>query len=399
MASQAEILKQKAKEAIDVYSDDLYDLNKSIWENPELSFQERYAHDQLTEFLAERGFDVTPHYTLDTAFRAESGEDGGLTIGLISEYDALPEVGHACGHNLIAESGVAAALGLKIALDAVNQKLKVKIVLFGTPAEEGGGGKILMINDGCFKDIDLCMMVHPCPVDVLKPDILARDSVTVTYKGHAAHAAAFPWEGINALDAAVMAYNSVSVLRQQMKPTWRVHVIISEGGVKPNIIPDRAQLKCYIRAQTDDDLEVLKKKVTGCFEAAATATGCKVAIEWKSPIKYSHLDTNNTLAEFYQANAETLGVTFPPKVDFTASTDMGNVSHVVPSIHVMYSIGTTAPNHSHAFTTAAATQLASEKTLIASKAMAMTAIDVLCKQGLIDKVRDDFKKSHVTSNE
>ena len=163
--------------------------------------------------------------------------------------------------------------GLKIALEEVNQKPKVKIVLLGTPAEEGGGGKILMINNGCFKDIDFCMMVHPAPQDILKPVCLSIQNVTVTYKGHAAHAAAFPWEGINALDAAVMAYNSTSVLRQQMKPTWRVHGIITEGGVKPNIIPDRAQLEYYIRAPTDEELAVLKKKVINCFEAAATATG------------------------------------------------------------------------------------------------------------------------------
>ena len=163
--------------------------------------------------------------------------------------------------------------GLKIALDSVNQKPKVKIVLLGTPAEESKGGKILMIKNGCFKDLDICMMVHPSPVDVLKPVILARESITVTYKGHAAHAAAFPWEGINALDAVVMAYTSISALRQQMKPTWRVHMIISEGGVKPNIIPDRAQLQCYLRTVSDSDLEVLKEKVKNCFEAAASATG------------------------------------------------------------------------------------------------------------------------------
>jgi len=163
--------------------------------------------------------------------------------------------------------------GLKVALEAVNQKPKVKIVLLGTPAEEERGGKILMINNWCFKDIDFCMMVHPCPADVLKPVIFARENVVVTYKGHAAHAAAFPWEGINALDAAVMAYNNISVLRQQMKPTWRVHAIITEGGVKPNIIPDRTQLKCSVRTVTDQELEVLKEKVSKCFEAAALASG------------------------------------------------------------------------------------------------------------------------------
>lgn len=163
--------------------------------------------------------------------------------------------------------------GLKIALEAVNQKPKLKIVVFGTPAEEGGGGKILMINSGCFKGIDFCMMVHPSSVDMLKPTILARDKVTVTYKGHCSHAAAFPWEGVNALDAAVMAYNNISVLRQQMKPTWRVHGIITEGGVKPNIIPDRTQLQYFLRAPNVEELDLLRQKVTSCFEAAATATG------------------------------------------------------------------------------------------------------------------------------
>ena len=158
-------------------------------------------------------------------------------------------------------------------MEATEQKPKVKIVLLGTPAEEEGGGKILMIDNGCFKDIDFCMMVHPCPADVLKPSILAEQDVIVTYKGHASHAAAFPWEGINALDAAVMAYNNTSVLRQQLKPTWHVHGIISEGGVKPNIIPDRAQMKYNVRGPNDKEFETVAEKVRSCFQAAATATG------------------------------------------------------------------------------------------------------------------------------
>lgn len=149
----------------------------------------------------------------------------------------------------------------------------MKIAVFGTPAEEFGGGKILMIDNGCFKDVDFCMMVHPCPVDVLKATIVSGHSVTVTFKGHAAHAAAFPWEGINALDAAVIAYNNISVLRQQIKPSWLVHGIISEGGVKPNIIPDRAQLRFCVRAPNDEELSKFAKKVTNCFKSAALATG------------------------------------------------------------------------------------------------------------------------------
>lgn len=158
-------------------------------------------------------------------------------------------------------------------MESAKQKPKVKIVLLGTPGEEAGGGKILMINNGCFKDIDICMMVHPCPGDVLKPSILSEQDVIVTYKGHAAHAVAFPWEGINALDATVMAYDNTSVLRQQMKPTWQVHGIISEGGVKPNIIPDRTQLIYNIRGPNDDEMNIVSEKVTSCFQAAASATG------------------------------------------------------------------------------------------------------------------------------
>ena len=158
-------------------------------------------------------------------------------------------------------------------MEAAKQKPKVKVVLLGTPAEEQGGGKILMINSGCFKDIDFCMMVHPCPADVLKPSILSEQDVVVTYKGHASHAAAFPWEGINALDAAVMAYNNISVLRQQLKPTWHVHGIISEGGVKPNVIPDRTQMIYDLRAPNDEELNIVIGKVKGCFQAAAIATG------------------------------------------------------------------------------------------------------------------------------
>ena len=158
-------------------------------------------------------------------------------------------------------------------MDSVNQKPKVKIVLLGTPAEEGGGGKILMINNGCFKDLDFCMMVHPADIDELKPPCLAIEQVKVTYHGHSSHAAASPWKGVNALDAAVIAYTSISALRQQMKPKWSVHGVITEGGVKPNIIPDRAQIQYYIRAPTDKELDVLKEKVINCFQSAATATG------------------------------------------------------------------------------------------------------------------------------
>ncbi|XP_020906470.1 peptidase M20 domain-containing protein 2 [Exaiptasia diaphana] len=265
-------LKKLACQTIDKHADELNEINRKIWGNPELLFEEKLAHQILTDYLDKQNFEVSRHCTMETAFRASSGGEQGPCIGVISEYDALPEVGHACGHNLIAESGVAAGLGIKAALEATNNKLG-KVVVLGTPAEEGGGGKVIMNEKGCFKDIDFCMMVHPTPVDSTMPSVLANNTLKATFKGQSSHAAAFPWEGVNALDAAVAAYSSISMLRQQMKPTWRVHGVFTEGGVKPNIIPDRACLKYYYRATSDEEMDHLKQKLISCFEGAATSTG------------------------------------------------------------------------------------------------------------------------------
>ncbi|EDO32545.1 predicted protein [Nematostella vectensis] len=372
--AEAASLKKIACEAIDKHAADLRQLSKQIWENPEENFEEKFAHKVLTDFLEEKGFDVTRSWTLETAFVARSGNgDDGPCVGVICEYDALPEVGHACGHNLIAEAGAAAGIGIKAALAAANNKLG-KLLVIGTPAEEGGGGKVKMIDNGCFKGVDFCMMVHPAPIDTTVPLVLARDAVIATYRGHAAHAAAFPWEGINALDAVVMAYTSISAMRQQMKPTWRVHSIIAEGGVKPNIIPDKTKLEIYLRAPDDQDLQQLKEKVIGCLEGAAKATAT------------------------YQSHAESLGVEFPSleeqKNKMIGSTDMGNVSHVLPSIHPIYSIDSMAVNHSYAFTAAANTDVAHEKTLVAAKSMAMTAIDLLCNKELREQAKKQFTATH-----
>ncbi|XP_031574744.1 peptidase M20 domain-containing protein 2-like [Actinia tenebrosa] len=395
--ADASRLKKIACEAIDNHAQALRQINRKIWEKPELSFKESFAHDVLTGFLESEGFQVTRKWTLETAFGGQSGGDSGPCIGVISEYDALPEVGHACGHNLIAESGIAAAIGIKAALAATDNKLG-RVRVLGTPAEEGGGGKVLMIKNGCFKDVDFCMMVHPCPTDSTVPSVLARETAFVTYKGYAAHAAAFPWEGINALDAAVMAYNSVSAMRQQMKPTWRVHGVICEGGVKPNIIPDKTRLEFFFRAPTDGEIDELKQKLAGCFEGAAKATGCTADIEFGNSQYYSNLESNPTMASLYQKNAETLGIQFPSlaeqKAKVLGSTDMGNVSHVIPSIHPIYSIDSMAVNHSYAFTAAAGTDVAHDKTLIAAKAMAMTAVDLFCSQDLREQAKQEFTKAH-----
>ena len=224
---------------------------------------------------------------------------------VICEYDALPEIGHACGHNLIAEAGVAAGLGLKAALESSNAP-KGRLTVMGTPAEEGGGGKIKLIKNGAFKDVDIAMMVHPAPYSILKTQFIACLELKVTYTGKAAHAAAFPWEGVNALDAAVMAYNSISVLRQQMKPDHSVHGVITNGGAKPNIIPEKASMEYYIRAPTRNEVYAFAEKIRACFEAAASATGCQLDIEESS--SFFDMQSNNTLAKSYLENYQAFGV-------------------------------------------------------------------------------------------
>ena len=314
-------------------------------------------------------------------------------VCVICEYDALPEIGHACGHNLIAEAGVAAGLGLKAVLESKDAP-KGTVIVMGTPAEEGGAGKVLLIDNGAFKDIDIAMMVHPFSSNVVRLGMNARKQLEVTYTGKAAHAAAFPWEGVNALDAAVMAYTSISALRQQMKPTWRVHGIITNGGAKPNIIPEKSSMLYYIRAPTLVELEVLVEKVTKCFEAAATATGCQAKI--KEPAgrpTYLNLKSNVTMSELYFRNAIELGVTgIEREGDSLASTDMGNVSYVVPSIHPGYAIGSGEVNHTQEFTAVANTPEAHRATLTAAKAMAHTCIDVLTTDGLLEKIRKELEQ-------
>ena len=249
-----------------------------------------------------------------------------------------------------------------------------------------------MIKSGCFSDVDFAMMVHPCPVDLPVGAFNAIDEIKVTYTGKASHAAAFPWEGVNALDAAVSAYNGISMLRQQMKPSWRVHGIFTNGGAKPNIIPEKAELEYYVRAPTARELAALKEKTMAVFRGAGQAAGCKVDIE--SGTCYSNLISNTDLIQLYTENAKKLGIQFPDNLDSAVggSTDMGNVSYVVPSIHPNYSIGSKAINHTRDFTAASNTNHAHERTLIAAKALAATAIDVLVNPLSLHKIKETFKQ-------
>ena len=305
----------------------------------------------------------------------------------------MPNIGHACGHNLIAEAGIAAGIEVKAFIESrKGTSFTGTVTVMGTPAEEGGGGKVFMIERGGFNGVDIAIMAHPAPVECVVCVTNARVVLDIEFTGKAAHAAAFPWEGVNALDAAVLAYTNVSALRQQMKPTWRVHGVFTNGGVKPNIIPEKASLQYYVRAPTIVELNELKEKVIACFNGAAQATGCTVKITSPAPT-YENMHSNGVLARLYKQYLESEGVTdFEYQHSPGFSTDMGNVSHVVPSLHPCYSIGSNVYNHTHQFTSVTNTPAAHAKTLQIGKVMANTCIDVLIGgEKLLHEIKEDFQ--------
>jgi amidohydrolase len=390
MTSSILELKALASVTIDTTKTPLFEVSDEIWRNPELGFHEVRAHSVLTSFLERNGFAVERSFSgLKTAFRATFGS-GRPNVCVICEYDALPEIGHACGHNLIAEAGVAAALGVKAALENGGVPEGTLTVL-GTPAEEAGGGKQLLIDNGAFDDVDVAMMVHPASGTALMPKFLAVAFLKIEFSGKAAHAAASPWEGLNALDAAVMAYNSISVLRQQMKPDWRVHGVISNGGAKPNVIPEKSVLEYMIRAPDRIELKLLVGRVRSCFEAAAMATGCQVDIRNSAP-SYDNLVSNEVLASLFAENLKYFNVPFAKTTKLSGSTDMGNVSHVVPAIHPKYAIGSGKESiHTRSFTNLTNTPSSHESTLTVAKCMAHTCLDVLTSAKVLQEVRDAFE--------
>ncbi|KAJ8275042.1 hypothetical protein COCON_G00096670 [Conger conger] len=396
--------KQKAGDYIDEAKDKLYALSKDIWSCPELAYEEKQSHDRLVHFFTdEQGWTVDSHYKLETAFRATWGPVGGkegdvvVNVGLLCEYDALPGIGHACGHNLIAEVGAAAALGLKGVLESISEcPVRVKVTVLGTPAEENYGGKIDLILAGAFEGMDMVFMAHPSQEDApYLPDVAEHD-VTVRYHGKASHAAAYPWEGVNALDAAVLAYNNLSVLRQQLRPDWRLHGIIKHGGVKPNIIPAYTELEFYLRTPKRHDLPAIRSKAEMCFRSAAMATGCQVDLEYAKH-EYHNILRNNTLDRLYKTNGEALGIDFTTDQEVlttsSGSTDFGNVSYVVPGIHPYFYIGSQALNHTEEYTAAAGAEKAQFYTLRTAKVLVMTALDVLFCPGVLQRVRAEFSEA------
>ena len=385
-------LKREVCDAIEASRDALLRLSHEIHAHPELAFEERRAAALLIAALRDAGLSVEPGaYGLETAFAAEFGSDRGPRVALLAEYDALPGIGHACGHNLIAASAVGAAL----ALAPLAASLPGRVRMLGTPAEERGGGKELMARQGAFDGVDAALMMHPASVNLVSMPCIAMAEVEVTYHGQAAHAAAMPERGVNALDALVLAYQGIAALRQHIRATERIHGIITDGGQAPNVVPERAAGRFYVRAANAQDLAPLKLRVEACFRAGSAATGAEAEIRW-DPADYLDIQFNEPLASAFRSNAEQLGRVFFPydklPASIQGSTDMGNVSQRVPSIHPMLAAAPLhCTIHNAEFAKWAASELGDAAAIDGAKALAMTALDFFYDEALRRSARGAFE--------
>jgi amidohydrolase len=370
--------KSAARERFDSARDGLIDLSHRIHARPELGFEEEQSSSWLCESLADTGFAVEKGICdLPTAFRARSGS-GPLHIGICAEYDCLPGIGHACGHNIIAASAVGAAL----AAARVADDLGFTVSVIGTPAEEVGNasGKILLLERGAFAGIHAAMMVHPAPFDMLRAKIIAASMFEVHCTGKESHASAFPERGVNAADALTIAQVALGLLRQHIRSTDRIHGIVTNGGAAPNVIPAHTSARYIIRSETLDQLAELRPKVYRCFEAGGLATGAKIAITGGDK-PYAEMRHDDVMAAFYRKNSEALGRPFPDPGEWetrpTGSTDMGNVSLAMPSIHPMIGINSLpAVNHQPEFAAHCVTPDADKALADGAIAMAWTCIDL-----------------------
>jgi amidohydrolase len=381
--------KERVSAEVDRLAGVLLEASHQIHAHPELGYEEHFAHDLLTDVLELEGLPVERHaFGIDTAFASRAG-DGGPVIAVMCEYDALPEIGHACGHNIIATAG----LGAGLAAASVASEVGGRVLILGTPAEEGGGGKIRMAERGALDGVDAAMMVHPANADLDSMHTLAIRQLWVTYHGAAAHAAAFPHRGRNALDAAVLGYMNVAALRQHIRPVERIHGIFTKGGDKPNIVPELAAQQWYVRAAKLGTLEKLCERVLACLQAGADAAGCELEYEWKEPV-YADMVDNRALIGAFVENARTLGRDHLDARDVSGivgSTDMGNVSHQVPSIHPMVCVAPPDVSiHSAAFTEHARSEAGDRAVIDGAKSMAMTIADLWLRPDLFDRVRDEF---------
>ncbi len=386
--------KAGAQERFDQSRDKIIALSHRIHANPEIGFEEEQAARWLAETLTDAGFSVeTGICDLPTAFIARAGS-GPLHIGLCAEYDSLPGIGHACGHNIIA----AASVGAGIAAAKIADEVGLTVSVIGTPAEEvcDAGGKILLLERGAFEGMHAAMMVHPAPKDVVEFPIIAASMFEVCYHGKEAHASAFPERGINAADALTVAQTAIGLLRQHIRSTDRIHGMITKGGDAPNIVPAHTVAKYIVRANTLGDLDEIKQKVVRCFEAGALATGSKLEIHGGEK-PYAEMLHDPDMAAAYRRNAEALGRVFPT-VDTSlkraaGSTDMGNVSLAMPAIHPAIGIDSLpAVNHQPEFTAHCVTEAADKAIIDGALSLAWTAVDMATDAAVRERLLDRIMK-------
>ena len=386
----AEKLKASVTSKVDSQSQQLRELALKIHSNPELGFHEVKAAEWLTGYLEGNGFSIERGICeMPTAFKASYGK-GKPAIAILAEYDALPDVGHACGHNLIATCAVGAGVASKPVIDQFGGS----ILVIGTPAEETFGGKVIMANRGAFNNLDTAMIVHPCTHDIATIQALALQGITVEFFGKAAHAAARPEAGINALEAMLQSFAAINSLRQHIKSTARIHGIITHGGKAANIVPAYSAGIFKVRAADDAYLDELKQKVLNCFIGAATATGARLEYKWGEG-RYATMRNNLHLARLFKQNMESLGrkVRLSVPSDGSGSTDMGNVSQIVPSIHPGVAIAEKeVVGHSPEFALAAASEAGIKGMLDAAKALAMIVVDLVTNPEIVAKIKEEFQQ-------
>ncbi|KAI7851289.1 hypothetical protein BDC45DRAFT_608148 [Circinella umbellata] len=381
---------------IDRITPELRELSLDMHKHPELGLEEHHAHEILTNYLEKNGFEVTRGaFDIETAFMAKYTKGSGLRVGFCSEYDALPGIGHACGHNLIAVTGIANAMAMKALLE--KGIASGTVVLFGTPNEERLEGKILMAQKGAFQDnVDVCSMLHPGPSNMNYWGATACNYATIEYRGKPSHAGGSPWSGVNALDAVCQAWVSIGLLRQQLLGTDRIHGVITDGGKAPNIIPDYTSASLGVRAKTTARVEELMTKVNNCFNAAALATGCTVNIKWRDVGICKNVIQNSVLAELYaKYYKENTGNDLPTRAEqeaqeVGASTDFGNVSALVPGLHPLFEIYTNEFPHNQGFAKAAETPKAHDGAMIASKSLAMVGAHLFLEKGFFENAYHEY---------
>ncbi len=378
---------------IETRRQELNELSLRIHANPEVAFREVKSAAWLAEYLKDNGFSIEKGICgLATAFRASYGE-GKPAIVLLAEYDALPKIGHACGHNLIATSAVGAGVAAKLAID----KYGGTILVMGTPGEEMYGGKVIMADKGAFNDVDIAMMVHPAGLNTAATRFLACQALEVEFFGKAAHAAARPEVGVNALEAMLQSFAAINSLRQHIKDSARIHGIITDGGEAANIVPAHSAGQFIVRAEDDNYLDELKEKVLDCFRGSATASGARLEYKW-GEVRYTPFRNNLTLARLFRRNLQSLGrrvSLYEPGIGI-GSSDIGNVSQLVPSIHPLIAIAPAkVVTHSPQFAEMAGSEAGTKALLDAAKALAMTVVDLVANPEVVAGVKEEFKRGKI----